>query len=184
MRTAKALSLITIVATLVIGVSLAQEQKAPPSRLEGRPPMREPAGGAEGQRFGGGGREPVRMVLSMREQLNITEEQVKKLESLKSEDPNAVQKANQELMDARRALNASVIASETEKIKELSQKIGAATEKVSLLQAQDYKKIKGILTPEQFQNLQQIITNPPRRTPGPMGTQGQEREQGNRPAQQ
>lgn len=179
MKVVKTLLLITIVAALIVSVSLAAEQAAPPAR-----PARGPAGGPGGAgvpRMGMGRMNPARMVIAMRDQLSLTDDEVGKLEALKPADPNAVQKAQQELIETQRELNVAVMAGDEAKIKELCKKIGAATEKTSLFQAQEYKQIKQILTADQFKNLQQLMTTqrggrPGTGVPGGAGGPG-----GNRP---
>jgi Spy/CpxP family protein refolding chaperone len=156
MKVVKALLLISIVAALLVSVSLAAEQGNRPARTGGPGGM-----GGAGARMGMmGGMNPARMVVMMRDQLNLTDEQVTKLEALKPADPNAVQKAQTELMDTQRALRTAVMADDTAKIKELCKKIGEATEKTALFQAQEYKQIKQILTADQYKELQQMASRP------------------------
>ncbi len=164
MKVVKTLLLISIVAALFVSIAFAAEPAQPV------PPPRAPAGGpggpGGGQRMGMMGRmNPARMVIAMRVQLNLTDEQVTKLEALKPADPNAAQQAQQELNEIQRELNAAVMAADTAKIKGLCKKLGDATEKISLLQAQMYTQIKQILTPDQFKQLQQMMS-------GPMGMGG------------
>lgn len=179
MKVAKTLLAIAIVAALIIGVSFAQEQGQTQTRTERQARMREAFGRTRGQ-FGtrfGAGRNPARTVIRLQQQLELTEEQVAKLEKIQPADPNAAQKAQQELLQIHQALNAVVIAADTGKIKELCKKLGAATEKTSLLAAREYRQIKRILTAEQFKNLQQLLTAP-RRMPGTTGAAGQRQGQG------
>ena len=161
MKVVKALLLISIVAALLVSVTFAAEQ-AQPTR---------PAGGpGAGQRMGMMGRmNPARMVIAMRDQLNLTDEQVTQLEAVKPADPNAAAQAQQELNDIQRELNAAIMAADTAKIKELCQKLGAATEKTSLLQVQMYTQIKQILTPDQFKQIQQMMGGMGRPMGGRMG---------------
>jgi Spy/CpxP family protein refolding chaperone len=161
MKVVKTLLLISIVAALFVSVAFAAEPAQPV------PPPRAPApGGPGGQRMGMGRMmNPARMVIAMRVQLNLTDEQVTKLEALKPADPNAVQHAQQDLIKLQTELNAAVVAADTAKIKGLCAKLGDATEKTSLLQAKMYTQIKQILTPDQFKQLQQMMS-------GPMGMGG------------
>ena len=159
MKVVKTLLLISIVAALFVSVAFAAEQAQPV------PPPRAPAGGPGGQRMGMGRMNPAGRVIAMRDQLNLTDEQVTKLEALKPADPNAVQHAQQELIKLQTELNAAVVAADTAKIKGLCAKLGDATEKTSLLQAKMYTQIKQILTADQFKQLQQM-------TSGPMGMGG------------
>jgi Spy/CpxP family protein refolding chaperone len=171
MKVVKTLLLISIVAALLVSISLATEQ-AQPARAAGPGGTSPP-----GARMGMMRMSPARMVVAMRDQLNLTDEQVTKLEALKPADPNAVQKAQQELIDTQRALAAAVMADDSAKIKELCKKLGEATEKTSLFQAQEYKQVKQILTADQFKELQQLMSRPfGGRTGGPGGPAG-----GNRP---
>jgi Spy/CpxP family protein refolding chaperone len=159
MKVVKTLLLISIVAALFASVTFAAEPATPPVR-----PPRAPAGGpggpGGGQRMGMMGRNPARMVIAMRDQLKLTDEQVTKLEALKPADPNAAQQAQQELIKLQTELNAAVVAADTAKIKGLCAKLGDATEKTSLLQAKIYTQIKQILTPDQFKQLQQMTSRP------------------------
>ena len=159
MKVVKTLLLISIVAALFVSVAFAAEPAQPV------PPPRAPAGGpggpSGGQRMGMGRMmNPARMVIAMREQLNLTDEQVTKLEALKPADPNAAQQAQQELIKLQTELNAAVVAADTTKIKGLCAKLGDATEKTSLLQAKIYTQIKQILTADQFKQLQQMMSRP------------------------
>ena len=176
MKVVKALLLISIVAALLVSVTFAAEQATPPVR-----PARAPAGGpgspGGGQRMGGR-MNPARMVIAMREQLKLTDEQVTKLEELKPADPNILQQAQKDLIEIQRELNAAVVAADSSKIKELCAKLGAATEKASLLQAKIYTQIKQILTPDQFKQLQQMMGGP--MGMGPMGGMGGGRMGGGR----
>jgi Spy/CpxP family protein refolding chaperone len=159
MKVVKTLLLISIVAALFASVTFAAEPATPPVR-----PPRAPAGGpggpGGGQRMGMMGRNPARMVIAMRDQLKLTDEQVTKLEALKPADPNAAQQAQQELIKLQTELNAAVVAADTTKIKGLCAKLGDATEKTSLLQAKIYTQIKQILTADQFKQLQQMMSRP------------------------
>ncbi len=171
MKVVKTLLLISIVAALFASVTFAAEQAAPPVR-----PPRAPAGGPGGPggpRMGMGRMmNPARMVIAMRDQLKLNDEQVTKLEALKPADPNAAQQAQQELIELQRELNAAVVAADTAKIKGLCAKLGDATEKNSLLQAKIYTQIKQILTADQFKQLQQIMSRPMGMGGGMGGGQG------------
>jgi Spy/CpxP family protein refolding chaperone len=164
MKVVKTLLLISIVAALFVSIAFAAEPAQPV------PPPRAPAGGPGGpggQRMGMGRMmmNPARMVVAMRDQLNLTDEQVTKLEALKPADPNAAQQAQQKLNEIQRELNVAVMADDTAKIKGLCAKLGDATEKTSLLQAKTYTQINQILTANQFKQLQQMMS-------GPMGMGG------------
>ena len=172
MKAVKTLILITFIAVLVVGIAVAQQEQERPARTRG-------TGTGVGMRMG---MSPTRMVLMFGQQLNLTDEQRTKLEGYEPKDPNALRDAQMELSNVQRELNAAVMAVDETKIKELCKKVGPATEKLSLLQAQDYKFVKGVLNPEQFQQLQENMTRP--RTPtggagGPGGPGGP--GTGNRP---
>ena len=169
MKAVKTLILITFIAVLVVGIAIAQEGQT-------RPAGQRMGGMGGGMRMG---MSPTRMVVMMGQQLNLTDEQRTKLEAYQPKDPNALRDAQMELSNIQRELNVAVMAVDEAKIKELCKKVGTATEKFSLLQAQDYKFVKGVLNPEQYQQLQEMMTRP--RTPagGPGGAGGP--GTGNRP---
>ena len=187
MKTVKILLVAAVVAAVLIGVAVAQQGGG------GGGPGGGPGGGTgRGTGMGrmGMGMSPVRMVIMMAERLELSDDEVSKLEALKPEDPNAIQKAQQEMADVQSALQAAVMAGDDAKIKETCKKIGPAQEKVSLLQAKEYKQIKGILTPEHYKALQDMMTRPmggrtgagaPGRTGGGPGGPGGAGPGGNRP---
>jgi Spy/CpxP family protein refolding chaperone len=119
--------------------------------------------------MGMGAMNPARMVIMMREQLKLTDDQVTRIDAIKPADPNAPQKAQRELAETQQALRVAVVAADEAKIKELCKQLGQVTEKASLLQAQEYKQIKQILTADQYKELQQMMTRP---MAGRMGGQG------------
>jgi len=154
MKAVKTLILITFIAVLVVGIAVAQQEQERPVRARGA---------STGMGMGRMGMSPTRMVVMMGQQLNLTDEQRTKLEGYQPKDPNALRDAQMELANVQRELSTAVMAVDEAKIKELCKKVGTATEKFSLLQAQDYKFVKGVLNPEQYQQLQEMMTRP--RTP-------------------
>jgi Spy/CpxP family protein refolding chaperone len=162
MKAAKTLLLVAIAAVLIVSVAIAQEQPT-------RPGAGGTGGGAARMGMGMMNRSPVRMIIMMKDQLKLTDEQVTKLEAIKPADPNAAQKAQQKLTEVQRDLNAAVMAADEAKIKELCPALGKATEATSLIQAAEYKQIKQILTADQFKELQTLMTRGAGRMGGGMG---------------
>ena len=158
MKTVKILLVAAIVAAVIIGVAVAQQGGGGGGAAGGG--GTRTGGGMGGMRMGRMGGSPTRMVVMMREQLELTDDQVTKLEAIRPDDPNAMTKAQQELAEVQTAVTVAAIAGDEAKIKEACKKIGPAQEKIALLQAKDYKQIKGILTAEQYKSLQEMMTRP------------------------
>lgn len=89
-------------------------------------------------------------IARLKNQLELTDEQVTKLEQVEATDPNEIMKLYQVTREINLAINSAVMQADEAKIKELCVKLGKATEAQSLLRAKEYALIMKILTKEQY----------------------------------
>jgi Spy/CpxP family protein refolding chaperone len=104
-----------------------------------------------------GGNQPARSAVSLQD---LTDDQTKKLTALVEADTNSFQKAQNALTSANSALTAAEISVDDAKIKEAYKAVASATEVISDLRMAQFKKVKAILTDEQYKQLQQNLTSP------------------------
>ena len=136
-------------------------------------PTEHPSGSGGRGSFGGGrggaGASIARQVAAMSE-LSLNADQVSKLNALPIPDANIANAVT----SAQTLLTSEVMAGDEAKIKEAVEGVVAATEKNSLSQAAEYKKIKDILTEAQYKQLTASLTSPRGGRGSPAGGSSQE----------
>ncbi|NQU63302.1 MAG: hypothetical protein HQ517_03315 [SAR324 cluster bacterium] len=119
-------------------------------------------------------------IVRLKNQFDLTEDQVVELEQVEATDPNEIMKLYQVTREINLEINKAVMRADEVKIKELSAKLGKATEAQSLFRAKEYAVVKKILTKEQYDKYLEFSEQGPgaRRTAAPARTpvQGQRPE--------
>ncbi len=132
-------------------------------------------GRGTGMGRGGAAAIPAQRAASMQGQLNLSDEQVAKLNEITAADMNNMQKLQAALTSANTALTIAEMSDDEAKVKDAIKAIESATGALTEARMAEYKKIKGILTEEQFKQFQTAVTTPARgrirgTTPGNRGT--------------
>ena len=105
---------------------------------------------------------PASRAVTMRTQLELTNEQVDKLNVLHAADANNLSTLQMAILTSTRSLTAAELSGEEAKIKEASKVVAAAKETMAFARGAEYKKIKSILKEQQIAQFQKVLTNPGR----------------------
>ncbi len=102
----------------------------------------------------GGG---IKMILRLDEKLELTEEQVEKLEALQDEHKPKAETIREQLKDAHEALREAVEAgAEESKIRAAAAAVGVAMGERAVLQVEGKKAVDAVLTAEQKATLEEL----------------------------
>ena len=138
--------LAVLLAVMFAGFAVCEDQEG----SEGRGRMR-------GRRRGSkGGHNKINMILRLGEKLELTEEQIAKLEKLRDDYQPDLETSRAKIKEAHEALREAVEAGDEEGVKAAAKAIGDAIGEQALLRISLKNEVDLVLTPEQKEKLEAI----------------------------